>query len=186
MSVPLLFFGWIRDKKLEINNKNILDSVVIRSSINSRMLDSQSQILTQKRDIPKQSPIIFLPLLYNFFLYRVARNNQQTKRVKITHLFGMSSTCKPAISTSTTLNQTMPLRFFASSRTLYSLENTLPSKLWPNKFLMSYSGKKFQRCHCHKKLPSLLSSQQHFAGIFASEPMTLPEIDHVSFFAEHA
>ena len=43
----------------------------------------------------------------------------------------MSSTCKPAISTSTTLNQTMPLRFFASSRTLYSLENTLPSKLWP-------------------------------------------------------
>ena len=40
----------------------------------------------------------------------------------------MSSTCKPAISTSTTLNQTMPLRFFASSRTLYSLENTRPSK----------------------------------------------------------
>ena len=37
-----------------------------------------------------------------------------------------------------------------------------------------------------KKLPSLLSSQQHFAGIFASEPMTLPEIDHVPFFAEHA
>ena len=28
--------------------------------------------------------------------------------------------------------------------------------------------------------------QQHFAGIFASEPMTLPEIDHVSIFAEHA
>ena len=37
-----------------------------------------------------------------------------------------------------------------------------------------------------KKLPSLLSSQQHFAGIFASEPMTLPEIDHVSFLVEHA
>ena len=37
-----------------------------------------------------------------------------------------------------------------------------------------------------KKLPSLLSSQQHFPGIFASEPMTLPEIDHVSFFTEHA
>ena len=33
------------------------------------------------------------------------------------------------------------------------------------------------------KLPSLLSPEQHFAGIFASEPMTLPEIDHVSFFA---
>ena len=40
MSVPLLFFV---DKKLELNNKNILDSVVIRSSINSRMLDSQSK-----------------------------------------------------------------------------------------------------------------------------------------------
>ena len=40
----------------------------------------------------------------------------------------MSSTCKPAISTPTTLNQTMPLRFFASSRTLYSLENTLSIK----------------------------------------------------------
>ena len=37
-----------------------------------------------------------------------------------------------------------------------------------------------------KKLPSLLSSQQHFAGIFASKPMTLPEIDHVSFLVEHA
>ena len=37
-----------------------------------------------------------------------------------------------------------------------------------------------------KKLPSLLSSQQHFGGIFASEPMTLPEIDHVSFLVEHA
>ena len=98
----------------------------------------------------------------------------------------MSSTCKPAISTSTTLNQTVLLQFFASSRKLYSLENTLPSKLWPNKFLMSYSGKKFQRCHCDKKLPSLLSSQQHFAGIFASEPMRLSEIDHLSFLTTHA
>ena len=35
-------------------------------------------------------------------------------------------------------------------------------------------------------LSSLLSSEQHFAGIFASEPMTLPEIDHVSFLVEHA
>ena len=52
--------------------------------------------------------------------------------------------------------------------------------------LISYSGKKLQRCHCQQKLPSLLSSQQHFAGIFASEPMTLPEIDHVSFLVEHA
>ena len=37
MSVLLLFFGWIRDKKPELNNKNILDSVVIRLSINIRM-----------------------------------------------------------------------------------------------------------------------------------------------------
>ena len=37
-----------------------------------------------------------------------------------------------------------------------------------------------------KELPSLLSPQQHFAGIFASEPMTLPEIDYVSFLVEHA
>ena len=37
-----------------------------------------------------------------------------------------------------------------------------------------------------KKLPPLISSEQHFAGIFASEPMTLPEMGHVSFFAEHA
>ena len=36
-----------------------------------------------------------------------------------------------------------------------------------------------------KMLPSLLSSQ-HFAGIFGSEPMTLPEIDHGLFFPEHA
>ena len=36
----------------------------------------------------------------------------------------MSSTCKPAISTSITLNQTMPMRFFASFRTLYSLDYT--------------------------------------------------------------
>ena len=43
-----------------------------------------------------------------------------------------------------------------------------------------------QRCHCQKKLPSLLSSQEHFPGIFASEAMTLPEIDHVSFLVEHA
>ena len=42
MSVPLLF-RWIRDKKLDLNNKNILDSIVIRSSINSRMLDSESK-----------------------------------------------------------------------------------------------------------------------------------------------
>ena len=32
----------------------------------------------------------------------------------------------------------------------------------------------------------LLSSEQHFAGILASEPMTLPEIDHVSFLVKHA
>ena len=97
----------------------------------------------------------------------------------------MSSIRKPAISTSITLNQTMSMQFFADFRTLYSLENTLPSKLWPKQFLITYSGKKLQRYHCQKKLPSLLSSEQHFAGIFASEPMTLLEIDHVSFLVEH-
>ena len=46
----------------------------------------------------------------------------------------MSSTCKPAMSTSITLNQTTPTRFFASFRMLYSLQNTLTSKLWPKNF----------------------------------------------------
>ena len=40
---PSTCFGWIRDKKLELNNQNILDTIVIRSSINSQMLDSQSE-----------------------------------------------------------------------------------------------------------------------------------------------
>ena len=40
---PSTFFCCIRDKKLELNNENILDSIVRRSSINSRMLDSQSK-----------------------------------------------------------------------------------------------------------------------------------------------
>ena len=79
-----------------------------------------------------------------------------------------------------------PLGLSAVSKALHFLEKTFHSKLSPKCFLISYSGKKLQRCHCQKKLPSLLSSQQHFAGIFASEPMTLPEIDHVSFLAEHA
>ena len=35
-------------------------------------------------------------------------------------------------------------------------------------------------------LPKKAASQQHFPDIFASEPMTLPEIDHVSFLLEHA
>ena len=34
-----------------------------------------------------------------------------------------------------------------------------------------------------KKAASLLSSEQHFARIFASEPMTLREIDRVPFFS---
>ena len=36
-----------------------------------------------------------------------------------------------------------------------------------------------------KKAAIALSSEQHFAGIFTSEPMTLREIDHVTFFKEH-
>ena len=98
----------------------------------------------------------------------------------------MSSTCKPAISTSITLNQTMQMRFFSSFRApIFSREHTSVKTL-TKIILISYSGKKLQRCHCQKKLPSFLSFEQHFAGIFFSEAMTLPEIDHVSFFAEHA
>ena len=37
-----------------------------------------------------------------------------------------------------------------------------------------------------KELPFLLSCWQHFAGDFASKPMTLPEIDHVIYVAAHA
>ena len=43
-------------------------------------------------------------------------------------------------------------------------------------------ARKPQRYHCKKKSHYFFIS----TGIFASEPMTLPEIDHVSFLAEHA
>ena len=69
----------------------------------------------------------------------------------------MSSTCKLAISTSTTLNQTKPLRFFTSSRTLYSLENILPSKLWPNIILDLLQWQKIATL-----LLPLLPSSEHF------------------------
>ena len=32
----------------------------------------------------------------------------------------------------------------------------------------------------------IISIMEHFATIFAWEPMTLPESDHVPFFPEHA
>lgn len=65
----------------------------------------------------------------------------------------MSSMCKPAISTS--INNTKSdhaTAVFCQFRT-------------------SYSGKKIAAMSPPKQLPSLLSSPQHFAGIFASEPM---------------
>ena len=43
-------------------------------------------------------------------------------------------------------------------------------------------ARKPQRYHCQKTAIIFFIS----TGIFASEPMTLPEIDHVSFVVEHA
>ena len=80
----------------------------------------------------------------------------------------MSSMCKPANSTS--INNTKSdhaTAVFCQYRT-------------------SYSGKKIAAMSLPKQLPSLLSSPQHFAGIFASEPMRLPEIDYLSFLTTHA
>ena len=79
----------------------------------------------------------------------------------------MSSMRKPAISTS--INNTKSDHATAVCQ-----------------FRTSYSGKKIAAMSLPKQLPSLLSSQQHFAGIFASEPMRLPEIDHLSFLTTHA
>ena len=74
----------------------------------------------------------------------------------------------------------MPLRFFAISRTLYSLENTP---------LKTSTEIIFDLLYWHEiatlSLPKK-SCHHLFAGIFASEPMKWPEIDHVSFFAEYA
>ena len=71
--------------------------------------------------------------------------------------------------------------------TIFSWEHTYVKTLTKIIFWsLTALGKKLQRCHCQKQLPSLLSSQQHFPGIFRSEPMTLPEIDHVSFLVKHA
>ena len=69
---------------------------------------------------------------------------------------------------------------------IFSREHTSVKTLTKIIFFFSYSGKKLQRCQCQKILPSFLSTKQHFAGIFASEPMTLPEIAHAPFFPEHA
>ena len=55
------------------------------------------------------------------------------------------------------------------------------SNIYHIKFMQN--GDLMRSFHCQKMLPSLLSSEQHFARIFASEPMTLPEIDHLSFFS---
>ena len=112
------FFCWIRDKKLELNNKNILDSIVRRSSINSQ----------------------------NFRLDRKS-NNQDA---------------------------------------IFSREHN-PVKTLTKIIFDLLQWQKIATLSPPKKAGSLFSFEQHFAGIFASEPMmTLPEIDHVSFFAEHA
>ena len=79
----------------------------------------------------------------------------------------MSSMRKPAISTS--INNTKSDHATAVCQ-----------------FRTSYSGKKIAAMSLPKQLPSLLSSQQHFAGIFASEPMRLSEIDHLSILTTHA
>lgn len=79
----------------------------------------------------------------------------------------MSSMRKPAISTS--INNTKSDHATAVCQ-----------------FRTSYSGKKIAAMSLPKQLSSLLSSQQHFADIFASEPMRLPEIDHLSFLTTHA
>ena len=79
----------------------------------------------------------------------------------------MSSMRKPAISTS-----------------IYNTKSDHATAVC--QFRTSYSGKKIAAMSLPKQLPSLLSSQQHFAGIFASEPMRLSEIDHLSFLTTHA
>ena len=79
-----------------------------------------------------QEGCIMLFTYYSFFFCFVLPERKLdgvNKKSKTTHLFGMPSTSKPAISTSITLNQTMPMQFFTSFRTLYSIEKTLPSKL---------------------------------------------------------
>ena len=91
-----------------------MDRIVIRPS-SYRMLDSQSKsnfdtktgytfnktVASVQLDrykqmyIPKQSSIIFLPLLYNFFLYRVAREHAVNKKSKnyppFRHVFHMKT-----------------------------------------------------------------------------------------------
>ena len=69
---------------------------------------------------------------------------------------------------------------------IFSREHTYVKTLTKIIFLSLTVARNCNAVTAKKNLPSLLSSQQHFAGIFASEPMTLPEIDHVSFLPEHA
>ena len=68
---------------------------------------------------------------------------------------------------SITPNQTMPLRFASSGPLTVA--------------------RKSQRCRCQNSCHHFFKrSQQHFAGIFASEPIRLSEIDHLSFLTTHA
>ena len=60
-------------------------------------------------------------------------------------------------------------------------EKTIHSKLSPKCFLISYYGKKTTTLALSKKTALIFFIS---TGIFVSEPMTLPEIDHVSFIEQ--
>ena len=76
-----------------------------------------------------------------------------------------------------------PLGLSAVSKALHFLEKPFHSKLSPKCFLISYYGKKTTTLINVKKTAIVFFIS---TGIFASEPMTLREIDHVSFLVEHA
>ena len=76
-----------------------------------------------------------------------------------------------------------PLGLSAVSKALHFLEKTFHSKLSPKCFLISYYGEKTTTLSLSKKTALIFFIS---TGIFASEPMTLREIDHVSFLVKHA
>ena len=76
-----------------------------------------------------------------------------------------------------------PLSLSAVSKALHFLEKTFHSKLSPKCFFISYYGKKTTTLSLSKKQPLFFFIS---TSVFASEPMTLREIDHVPFLIEHA
>ena len=76
-----------------------------------------------------------------------------------------------------------PLGLSAVSKALHFLEKTFHSKLSPKCFWSLTMARKPQRYITVKKTAMIFFIS---TGIFASEPMTLPEIEHVSFLVEHA